>query len=99
MAAFGIETPCAGQITKASGRKRSQGVVDHVIPVIDSDDPLFMADFNHAVTCNACNDWKSRTFDGAFGMVKKHALSRDVGGVELRRREIIAAMRQAFPAT
>lgn len=93
--AFGIETPCAGQITLECGRKRSQGVCDHVIPVANSSDPLFWDTEAHWILCRECDSFKSTHFDGTYGKAKVHSASRDLGGVELRKREIIAARRKA----
>jgi 5-methylcytosine-specific restriction endonuclease McrA len=92
---LGIETPCAGQTTTGSGRKRSQGVVDHVIPVGSSDDDLFWATDNHWVLCQSCNAAKSIEWDGTYGKSKIVARSRDLDGVRLRKREIIEARRKA----
>jgi 5-methylcytosine-specific restriction endonuclease McrA len=93
--AFGIETPCAGQTTTESGRKRSQGVVDHVIPVANSADPLFWDTEAHWILCRECDSFKSTHFDGTYGKSKIVARSRDLDGVRLRKAEIIAAMRKA----
>lgn len=93
--AFGIETPCAGQTTTESGRKRSQGVVDHVIPVANSSDPLFWDTNAHWVICRECDSFKSTHFDGTYGKSKIVAKSRDLDGVRLRKTEIIEARRKA----
>lgn len=90
---LGIETPCAGQTTTETGRKRSQGVVDHVVPPRDSEDVLFWMPENHWCLCQAHNSEKSLQWDGTYGKRKIPASSRDLAGVERRKREIIAAMR------
>lgn len=94
LAAYGIETPCAGQVTTESGRKRSQGVVDHILPPRDShEDDLFWMVENHQVICQSCHSKKSLEWDGTYGKAKVHATDRTIAGVERRKREIIAAMR------
>ena len=92
---LGIETPCAGQTTTESGRKKAQGCVDHVIPVANASDPLFWEPLNHWVLCVACNAAKSLEWDGTYGKAKVVARSRDLDGVRLRKREIIAARMKA----
>ena len=94
-AAFGIETPCAGRTTTESGRKRSQGVTDHVVPPADSRDDLFWTPEGHWVLCQACHSFKSMEFDGTYGKRKIQASSRDLDGIARRKREIIEARRKA----
>lgn len=89
MAAWGIETPCAGQTTTESGRKRSQGVVDHILPIFGPDDPIFWMVENHEVICNSCNAKKSMAFDGTYAKAKRHAHDRTLVGISQRRREIV----------
>lgn len=95
MEAFGIETGIAGQTTTESGRKRAQGVVDHILPVSSASDTLFWMPENHWAICVACNSEKSIHWDGTYGKAKVHSASRDLGGVMQRRRDVIAAMRKA----
>lgn len=93
LAACGVETGIAGQTTTASGRKRSQGVVDHIVPIDGPDDPLFWEPLAVWCLCNSCNDFKSRLFDGTFGARKQHAEDRTLAGVSRRRAEIVLQMR------
>lgn len=92
---LGIETGIAGQATTEGGRKKAQGVVDHILPVASASDALFWMPENHWTICLACNSEKSTHWDGTYGKAKVHSASRDLGGVELRKREIIAARRKA----
>jgi len=89
IAAFGIETPIVGQTTTDGGRKKSQGVTDHIIPVASAEDDLFWMPENHWCTCRECDDWKSRTFDGSLNAPKRYVTDRTLHGIESRRREII----------
>ncbi len=98
MEAFGVETPCAGQTTTETGRKRAQGVVDHIIPVTNASDPLFWDEHNHWVLCDvggsSCNRFKSLHFDGTYGKRKIEATSRDRDGIARRRRDIVEAIKK-----
>ena len=97
--AMGVETACGSQITLPGGRKKSEGVIDHVIPVGSDKDDLFWCEANWWLLCDvpktSNNSWKSTHFDGTYGKSKIVARSRDLDGVRLRKREIIAARRKA----
>ena len=102
--AMGVETACGSQITLPSGRKKSEGVIDHVIPVGSDKDDLFWCEANWWLLCDVpktsnnftpCNSWKSTHFDGTYGKSKIVARSRDLDGVRLRKAEIIEARRKA----
>jgi 5-methylcytosine-specific restriction endonuclease McrA len=93
--ACGIETPIAGQIKLASGRMRSQGVVDHIAPVHGADDPLFWVSENHWCLCQECDAFKSLEFDGRYGKQKRVVNDRTAMGIERRRAEVIEARRKA----
>tara|TARA_R110000868_G_scaffold77293_3_gene221498 strand:+ start:467 stop:799 length:333 start_codon:yes stop_codon:yes gene_type:complete len=83
---------------------KSEGVIDHIIPVGSDTDDLFWCEDNWWLLCDVpkpsnnftpCNSWKSTHFDGTYGKRKIVAESRDLEGIAKRRREIIEARRKA----
>ena len=49
--------------------------VDHIVPVIGADDPLFWDATNHQSLCRRCHAFKTAKYDGGFGNKKREPVS------------------------